>query len=89
MAERDCMKAKKLNVFRDKYFTQIEYEYRGCTYEVEYANGINVCCTPAYIQHKEAQAEIDKMLDNPEPQKQSKSEPVDFAEILAMLEMEV
>lgn len=60
-------KAIKKEVFRDKYFTQIVYEYRGCTYEVEYTNGINVCCTPAHIQHKDAQEKIDEMLDNPKP----------------------
>ena len=63
------MKAKKLEVYRDKYFTYIVYEYRGCTYEVEYANGWQVCCTPAWIQHRDKQAEIDEMLDNPKPEK--------------------
>lgn len=58
------MKPKKKAVYRDKYFTHIEYEYRGHTYEVEYANGINICCTPAYIQHREAQADIDKAIES-------------------------
>ena len=62
------MKAKKLEVYRDKYFTCIVYEYRGHTYEVEYANGWQVCCTPAWIQHRDKQAEIDEMLDNPKPE---------------------
>lgn len=61
-------KAKKVETYRDKYFTQIVYEYRGVRYEVEYANGHNVCCTPAWIQHRDAQAEIDDMLDNPKPE---------------------
>ena len=60
-------KAVKKEVFRDKYFTTIVYEYRGCTYEVTYANGWQVCCSPAWIQHRDAQAEIDEMLDNPKP----------------------
>ena len=60
-------KAIKKEVYRDKHFTQIVYEYRGCEYEVEYANGWQVCCTPAWIQHRDKQAEIDEMLDNPRP----------------------
>lgn len=59
------IKAKKMNTYRDKYFTVIEYEYRGCKYEVKYANGWQVCCTPAWIQHRDEQAKIDEMLDNP------------------------
>ena len=58
-------KAIKKEVYRDKYFTAIVYEYRGCEYEVEYAN--QICCTPAWIQHRDKQAEIDEKLDNPAP----------------------
>ena len=32
-----------------------------------YANGWQVCCSPAWIQHRDAQAEIDEMLDNLKP----------------------
>ena len=67
---------KKLNTYRDKYFTSIEYEYRGCKYEVEYANGLNVCCTPAHIQHRDAQAKIDDMLDNPKPAVKAEIKPI-------------
>lgn len=63
-------KAKKVEAFYDKYFTTIEYEYRGCRYEVTYANGWQVCCTPAWVQHRDEQEKIDKMLDNPEPIKE-------------------
>ena len=59
--------AIKKEVYKDKHFTTIVYEYRGCNYEVTYANGWQICCTPAWIQHRDAQAEIDKMLDNPMP----------------------
>ena len=58
-------KAKKVESFRDKYFTTVVYEYRGCQYEVTYANGWQVCCTPAWVQHRDKQSEIDDMLDNP------------------------
>lgn len=58
-------KAKRIETFRDKYFTAIVYEYRGHQYEVTYANGHQVCCSPAWVQHRDAQADIDKMLDNP------------------------
>lgn len=70
-------KAIKKEVFKDKYFTVIVYEYRGCTYEVTYANGWQVCCTPAWIQHRDAQAEIDKMLDNPKPAKPVEHKPIE------------
>ena len=58
-------KAIKKEVFYDKHFTTIQYEYRKHTYDVTYPNGINVCCTPAYIQHRDAQEKIDKLIDNP------------------------
>lgn len=58
-------KTKKIETYKDKYFTTIVYEYRGCNYEVTYANGWQVCCTPAWVQHRDEQAKIDKMLDNP------------------------
>lgn len=61
-------KAKKLNTYRDKHFTVIEYEYRGHVYEVTYANGWQVCCTPAWIQHRDEQTKIDDLLDNPKIQ---------------------
>lgn len=61
-------KAKKVETYRDKYFTTIVYEYRGCTYEVTYANGWNVCCSPAWIQHRDEQEKIDNELDNPKPE---------------------
>lgn len=61
------VKAKKVESFKDKYFTTIVYEYRGCKYEVTYANGWQVCCSPAWVQHRNAQADIDEMLDNPKP----------------------
>jgi len=60
-------KTRKVETFKDKYFTTIVYEYRGCKYEVIYANGWQVCCSPAWVQHRDAQADIDKMLDNPNP----------------------
>lgn len=76
-------KAVKKEVYKDKYFTQIVYEYRGCTYEVEYANGWQVCCTPAWVQHRDAQAEIDKKLDNPKPV--TEVEPINLDEIWEMM----
>lgn len=76
-------KAVKKEIYRDKYFTQIVYEYRGCTYEVEYANGNQVCCTPAWVQHRDKQAEIDEILDNPKPE--VKHEPIDMDEIWEMM----
>lgn len=76
------MKAIKKEIFRDKYFTHITFEYRGCIYEVKYANGWNVCCTPAWIQHRDEQAKIDEMLDHPSPvdDKEHKKEHKTFEE---------
>lgn len=70
------VKAKKLETYRDKYFTTVVYEYRGCKYEVTYANGWQVCCTPAWVQHRDAQEEIDKMLDNPSPIVRRENKPI-------------
>lgn len=76
--------AKKLNTHHDKYFTHIEYEYRGRKYEVSYANGNQVCCTPPWIQHKDAQAKIDRALDeNPH---EADGHPFDLDEIWDIME---
>ena len=77
-------KAKKIETYRDKYFTTIVYEYRGCKYEVTYANGWQVCCTPAWIQHRDEQAKIDEMIDNPKPETH-KSQKMDFDEIWELM----
>lgn len=58
-------KAKKIETYRDKYFSTVVYEYRGRRYEVEYANAWTCCVTPAWVQHRDKQAEIDNILDNP------------------------
>ena len=76
--------AKKIETFRDKYFTTIIYEYRGSRYEVEYANGHQICCSPAWVQHRDAQAKIDEMLDNPKPI-ENNTEVIDLDEIWGML----
>lgn len=64
------MKAEKIETYKDKWFTTIVYLYRGKTYEVTYPNGSSVCCTPAYIQHRDEQEKIDKLLDNPTEKKE-------------------
>ena len=46
-----------------KHFNTVTYEYRGKQYDVEYANDYTCCVTPAYVQHRDAQAKIDKMLN--------------------------
>ena len=77
-------KPRKINTFRDKYFSTVIYEYRGMTYEVEYANGINCCCTPAYIQHRDAQAKIDASIKKQKPEREA--QPIDLNQIWEMLE---
>lgn len=74
-------KATKVATYRDKYFTSCTFEYRGHTYDVTYANGISVCCTPAHIQHSDAQERIDKLIDTPA----QKAEPIDWDEIFEMI----
>lgn len=80
-------KPKKIEVHKDRYFSQVVYEYRGHRYEVEYANGWQICCTPAWIQHRDAQAKIDGLIDNPKPmpQKVDKTAAEQMDEIYDML----
>lgn len=66
-------KAKKIETYYGKYSNIVVYEYRGCRYEVEYANDFSYCCSPAWIQHKDAQEKIDKAIDKPKAN--SKAEP--------------
>lgn len=66
-------KAKKICTMGTPYYWESDFEYRGQTYTVTYSSSFSAFKqTPAYIQHREAQARIDEMLDNPE----SVSEPV-------------
>ena len=61
-------KAKKVCTMGTPYYWESEFEYRGQYYTVTYSSGFSSFKqTPAYIQHREAQARIDKMLDNPKP----------------------
>ena len=61
-------KAKKICTMGTPYYWESDFEYRGQTYTVTYSSGFSAFKqTPAYIQHREAQARIDEMLDNPEP----------------------
>ena len=61
-------KAKKVSTIGTPYYWESEFEYRGQYYTVTYSSGFSTFKqTPAYIQHREAQARIDEMLDNPKP----------------------
>ena len=61
-------KAKKICTMGTPYYWESDFEYRGQTYTVTYSSGFSAFKqTPAYIQHREAQARIDEMLDKPEP----------------------
>ena len=62
--------AKKTGfVMHDKHMDTVEYEYRGCTYEVRYAKDWTISITSPRIQHRDAQARIDEMIDNPAPER--------------------
>ncbi len=68
-------KAKKIHTMGTPYYWESEFEYRGQTYTVTYSSGFSALKqTPAYIQHREAQARIDEILDNPKPVSESVSE---------------
>lgn len=60
------MKKAKLTGYKEygKYTTNVEYEYRGHTYFVEFANDWSYCITKPHIQHEDAQRYIDKMIEN-------------------------
>ena len=79
-----AIKAKKVETFYGKYCNTVIYEYRGSTYEVEYANDVSYCCTPASIQHRDAQKKIDNELDN--PKEKCESRPFDLNEIWEVME---
>ena len=58
-------KAKKVCTMGTPYYWESEFEYRGEAYTVTYSSGFSAFKqTPAYIQHREAQARIDEMIDN-------------------------
>ena len=76
------MQAKKIETYRDKYFSTVVYEYRGKQYEVTYPNGMDVCCSPAWVQHRDAQEKIDMELDAPQS---DNGEPFDLDEVFEML----
>ena len=76
-------KAKKLYTMGSPYYWESEFEYRGHCYTVTYSSGFSAFKqTPAYIQHKEAQARIDKIVDNPIPKTEVKTETKPFDEQL-------
>ncbi len=54
--------------------TFVEYEYRGKTYEVEYANDGSYCCPPAWLQHKDAQEKIDGQIEKEEAEARYRAE---------------
>ena len=76
-------KAKKLCTMGTPYYWESEFEYRGHHYTVTYSSGFSaIKQPPAYIQHREAQARIDAMLDNPRSVSEQVSEIKSFEEQL-------
>lgn len=75
------MKAKKTGyVEYGKYSNTVEYEYKGHKYDVVFARDCSYCCTPAHIQHRDAQERIDKMLESKNEEK-----PIDMNEIWELM----
>ena len=69
------MKAKKVFTMYGKHSNIVTYEYKGMQYDVEYATDYTYCVTPAHIQHRNAQAKIDKMIEQAgKPKKEHKYE---------------
>lgn len=64
-----------------KYSNFVEYEYRGETYEVEYATCIHYLCTAPRVQHQVAQDRIDDLLErrSREPQEIPYEDTVEYA----------
>lgn len=77
-------RAKKIETFYDKYSNTVTYEYRGHTYDVEYATCQSYCVTNPRIQHEDAQRKIDKMIEREE--NIPDTEPFDLDEIFSLLE---
>lgn len=70
-------KAKAIAKHYDKYFTTIEYEYRGHKYDVTYPRGWQICCSPAWVQHQDEQRKIDKMIEAEKHQNEAKESIID------------
>lgn len=77
------MKAKKIFTMYGKHSNIVTYEYRGVQYDVEYANNYTYCVTPAKVQHEDAQAKIDKMIEQGDSQKKGNEFNAD--EVFALL----
>ena len=65
----------------EKYVDIVEFEYRGQKYEVIYPKTNSMSITPVRIQHQDAQARIDRMLDQ-----KTEAQQIDMDEIWAMYE---
>ena len=79
------MKAKKTGfVMYSKYSNEVEYEYRGYKYFVEFPTGMTYGCTSPKLQHEIEQEKIDRMIDG----KNKPHEPNNFdAEMKKIFEM--
>ena len=78
-----AQKAKKLFTEYGKHSNIVTYEYRGRTYDVEYAKDWMYCATPAHIQHKDKQDQIDAEIEA--ESKPHNGNPVDWNEIFELL----
>ena len=80
------MKAQKTGfVFYGTHSNEVEYEYRGHKYFVEYPTGMSYWCTSPKVQHETEQKKIDRMIED---ENKPKGEPIDWDEIFNMLDQE-
>lgn len=62
-------KAKKICTMGNAFYWESIFEYRGHEYTVKYSSGYTtIKQIPAIIQHKQAQARIDDLIENPPQQ---------------------
>ena len=79
------MNAKKTGfVMYSKYSNEVEYEYRGYKYFVEFPTGMSYECISPKLQHEIEQEKIDRMI----AEKNKPHEPYNFdAEMKKIFEM--
>lgn len=75
------MKAQKTGfVMYSKYSNEVEYEYRGYKYFVEFPTGMTYGCTSPKLQHEIEQEKIDRMIEEEKkPRQPNETETCDYA----------
>lgn len=81
------MKATRIFTMGNEYYRESEFEYRGHTYTVEYSSSYSAFKKkPAYLQHKENQERIDRLIENPIKVEEPKVATFNIDEIFELLD---